>query len=133
MYNLRNHHGCTKLFTPYLSLYGPLLISFYLLFLCPSISSKAEVELTLNLNPHPLTVRISSLISYSPSQTIPFPPLRISMKPGPDFPGDKDPTMIPAKSWPSGEPSDVSIPFVHVCLHNPIDTFGSVRDVTVDG
>jgi len=34
--------------------------------------------------------------------------------------------MIPGKSWPSGEPRDVSIPFVHVCLHSPTDILRSV-------
>jgi hypothetical protein len=36
--------------------------------------------------------------------------------------------MIPGKSWPSGDPRDVSIPFVHVCLHNPTDILRSVDE-----
>jgi hypothetical protein len=40
--------------------------------------------------------------------------------------------MIPGKSWPSGDPRDVSIPFVHVCLHNPTDILRSVIELRIE-
>jgi hypothetical protein len=40
--------------------------------------------------------------------------------------------MIPGKPCPSGDPREVSIPFVHVCLHNPTDTLRSVIDVGIE-
>ena len=40
--------------------------------------------------------------------------------------------MIPGKSCPFGDPSEVSIPFVHVCLHNPTDTFRSCSDISIE-
>ena len=41
--------------------------------------------------------------------------------------------MIPGKSCPSGDPREVSMPFVHVCLHNPTDIFRSVAAGGIEG
>jgi len=41
--------------------------------------------------------------------------------------------MIPGKSCPSGDPRDVSMPFVHVCLHSPTDIFRSAAAGGIEG
>ena len=41
--------------------------------------------------------------------------------------------MIPGKSCPSGDPRDVSMPFVHVCLHSPTDILRSVGEDEIEG
>jgi hypothetical protein len=40
--------------------------------------------------------------------------------------------MIPGKSCPSGDPRDVSMPLVHVCLHNPTDILRSVIELRIE-